>query len=1117
MTVAPPPGIVEEVGGPPGWACALLPALGTVAVLVLALVRADPLLLLVGAAFVLGSLGTGLVMVLTVRGRATAQRVTSRGRYLTHLAEAREQLGAAAERQREQAAADHPHPGTLGALVSEGRRAWQRRPGDGDFLHLRLGTGTVPAAAAPTAPEHGPTAAPDPAAQAAATALLEASATLDAVPVALALRAGTTTVVGEVEDVRALARAMVAQIGALHAPDDVRLAIATPAGPGASAAWEHTTWLPHTRHPSPGADQGGEALLLADSVAELSVVLGAELERRRAGVTPRGGALTSAGAAGPALVVLVDGPLTASEAAGLSDAAQIGVAVLHLVHGHDVEGPDVLTTVHLVPGGEPTSAPTVEVVDRAPGAARAGGAGATPGTQITADALDLPAADALARALAPLRLSREVGEASPTQVPDLPALLGIADVGAIDARTTWRPRPARDLLRVPLGVDDQGRAVHLDLTEAAPGGTGPHGLVVGATGPDRSELLRTLVLALAITHGPDDLATVLVDVTGGATSAGLSSLPHLAGSVTDLEDDPDTAARFVAAVRGELRRRERLLADAGLSSIREHRAARTAGTALPPMPRLLVVVDELGELLVQHPDLADLFVTVGRLGRSLGVHLLLATQRLEGGRLRGLESHLSYRITLRPSSAVEPGVVIAPSDADDLPPVRGPALLEAGAAGPRRVRLATASAPYVPAGGAHVERTTARLAGPVPLTAARTTTALPPFGPDLTGPAQPSTLSVAVAALEGAAPRAAPVWLPPLPTRVALHDLLGPLRRVARRGLVVDGPGAALRVPLGISDHPEARSQRVLTLDLSAAGGHVGIVGAPGTGTSTTAATLITSVAITHTPAQVQVYVLDLGGGSLAPLAALPHVATVAPRSHPELVRRTVAHVTAMVDARETWFHQAGIESMAALRATRHPDAPTGPTGPDAPDAPDTGRHGPAPVAPAGDLGGDVILLVDGWATLRAELEDLEAALTALAVRGAAHGLHLVVASPRWADLPPALEDAIGTRLESRPGDGGDPVLTRAAARTLPTIPGRVLTAGDVRAQVATPHVALGPDAGAGTGGAGAAASPATAEALGAALSAAWSGPVAAPVRLLPPVVPSGEAPLRGAPPPGPR
>ncbi|MDT0347893.1 FtsK/SpoIIIE domain-containing protein, partial [Streptomyces litchfieldiae] len=94
--------------------------------------------------------------------------------------------------------------------------------------------------------------------------------------------------------------------------------------------------------------------------------------------------------------------------------------------------------------------------------------------------------------------------------------------------------------------------------------------------------------------------------------------------------------------------RQEVLRDAGnLVSVRDYERARQRGGALPPLPSLFVVVDEFSELLAQKPDFADLFVQIGRLGRSLGLHLLLASQRLDEGRLRGLEAHLSYRIGLR--------------------------------------------------------------------------------------------------------------------------------------------------------------------------------------------------------------------------------------------------------------------------------------------------------------------------------------------------------------------------------------------------------------------------------------------------------------------------------------
>ena len=1112
VRLSPPPAVPDAAGGPTAWTYALFPVLGSVGMLVIALVNRNPLFLIAGAVFVLGSLGMGLVMFTTMRGRTAAQRFESRERYFAHLAAARGELASAAHRQREHATTTHPDPAALVALVAQGSRTWERRPGDPDFLHLRLGVGTVAALAAPAGHPDPPTATPDPAAADAARRLVGAAAEVPGVPVALGLRAGTTTVVGEDEDVRSLARALLAQLAALHAPDDVRLAVATPAGPAARAAWGHVKWLPHARHPAPADDHDEEPLLIADTLGDLAVLLEAELERRRRSATQRGATLTSAAASGPALVVLVDGPLAPGEAAVLADAAETGVALVHLVHGGDVEGPAVDVSVLVGRGAAGAAGALVEVVERSrpPGAAEHEQRPPVP-REVRADALDLASVDALARALAPLRLSRQVGEASLSEVSDLPALLGVADVGALDVATAWRPRPQRSLLSVPIGVDAQGRPVHLDLKESALDGMGPHGLVVGATGSGKSELLRTLVTALALTHGPDDLAMVLVDFKGGATFAGFSALPHVAGSITDLEDDPDTVHRFAAALRGELRRRERLLRDVGLASVREHRQARLAGASLPPLPHLVVVVDEFSELLSQEPELIDLFVTVGRLGRSLGVHLLMATQRLEEGRLRGLDSHLSYRLALRTFSAAESRTVIGTAQAYELPPVPGSAYLKVDTSEMQRLRIATVSAPYLAPVVAAAR--TARPPGPVAFGAHdRSARAMPALGLDLSDPSQRSTLGVVVEALAGAAPRVAPVWLPPLPARVGLRDLLGPLRATRRRGLTVDGPVGALRVPLGVGDHPEQQAQRLFTVDLTAAGGHVGLAGGPGSGKSTALATLVTSLALTHTPAQVQVYCLDLGGGSLSGLADLPHVGVVAPRSRPEVLRRTVAQVTALLDAREGWFAAAGIESAAALRAARHPDAGGLPLALDAGDAEATGPHRPPP----GDLGGDVVLVVDGWAVLRAEMEDLETAITSLAVRGAAYGVHVVIATPRWMDLRPALKDALGTRLELRLGEAGDSVLTRAAARALPAVPGRMLTDGDVRVQVAFPEISLAAGAGPGTGPP-AAPAPASPAELGRALAAAWGGPVVTPVRLLPALVGVRElAAVGGAPHDGP-
>src|SRR5262245_2089458 len=224
---------------------------------------------------------------------------------------------------------------------------------------------------------------------------------------------------------------------------------------------------------------------------------------------------------------------------------------------------------------------------------------------------------------------------------------------------------------------------------------GPHGLLVGATGAGKSELLRTLVLALGVTHNSEALNFVLVDFKGGATFTRLDRLPHTSAVITNLADELPLVDRMTDAINGELVRRQELLRAAGnYASQRDYERARAAGAPLTPLPSLLIICDEFSELLSAKPDFIDMFVQIGRVGRSLGVHLLLASQRLEEGRLRGLDTHLSYRIGLRTFSAMESRVVLGDTAAFELPRSPGHGYLRYGTEPLVRFRAAYVSGRY---------------------------------------------------------------------------------------------------------------------------------------------------------------------------------------------------------------------------------------------------------------------------------------------------------------------------------------------------------------------------------------------------------------------------------------
>jgi S-DNA-T family DNA segregation ATPase FtsK/SpoIIIE len=654
-------------------------------------------------------------------------------------------------------------------------------------------------------------------------------------------------------------------------------------------------------------------------------------------------------------------------------------------------------------------------------------------------------------------------------------------------------------------VAADGEPLVLDLKEPALDGVGPHGLVVGATGSGKSELLRALTVGLVVNHPPELLSLVLVDFKGGATFAGMADLPHVAGMITNLEGDLALVDRMYDALTGEQLRRQEMLRRAGnLDGIRQYHRMRATGADLEPMPFLLVIVDEFGELLASRPDFVDLFVAIGRVGRSLGMHLLMASQRLEEGRLRGLESHLSYRIALRVFNAIESRIVIGVTDAYTLPSTPGSAYLKTDAAAARRFRVASASVPYAEkelaapsasdlepftAGGlvehkAGGEARLPHLLGEVARSAGG--------GADTATAAAvdegPSTLEMVVAGLREAAPSAHQVWLPPLEAVLTLDGLLPAIEIDPGRGLAAVGwPGAGqLQVPVGVVDRPRDQARDVLVLDLAGAGGHVAIVGAPQSGKSTLLRTLISSLALTHTPVEAQVYAVDFGGGGLVSLERLPHVGTVCGRFDTERVGRVVSELSSLVDRREQIFRRAGIESMSAFRGRR--DA----------------------AADAEQALGDVFLVIDNWAALREELEDLEPAILDIASRGLGYGVHVVLTANRWMEIRSNLRDSIAGRLELRLNEPLDSEVNRRLAAMVPAaLPGRGLTAGGLFFQAALPRI---------DGRADVEGMQAALDDLVGRAAEAWTGPVAPPARVLPRELPlealreAGSESARGVP-----
>lgn len=663
------------------------------------------------------------------------------------------------------------------------------------------------------------------------------------VPIEVDLSHGLS-LVGPPALTRALARGVLTQLAVLHAPGELGVVVGDPTTDTtdpARARWEWVSWLPHA---APGL-RSRHLLRLHD-------------------LTARSAASGTPGTGGSELLPAVDATAparpTLSTESSQEQPHEIPLALCHsesqaldgtavvAVHGSGLE----MTTVagHHLTG--------------------------------TTDLLSARRVHRAARLLAPL--SDGSSDTGPGTVPtsvDLISITGSVSAATLADRWSREPRSTRFLVG-----RDKTATVSLDLAT-----DGPHALVAGTTGAGKSELLRTLVTSLALVNRPDELVMVLVDYKGGSAFAEAAALPHVVGVITDL--DPHLADRALTSLTAELKRRERILANAGVPDLPTYQEL-----GREPVPRLVIVIDEFRALAEELPDFLDGLVRIAALGRSLGVHLVLATQRPGGVVSADVRANVNLRIALRVRDGSDSFDVIDSPAAADLPEgIPGRALIRTGADAARTVQVASSSMPIAamadevaPISVVPVHDLWEEDHHPVP----------EPRGEEGT-----STLGHAIAGTTEAAARLGAVpppspWLPALPDVVTVEDLPG--------DRAANGCGG---LPLMVLDLP-AQQRQVAHQWQPLIEGHLGVAGAARSGRSTFARTILAGL-LSHEPTQVHIYAFDLSG-SLGPISTAPHVGAVL--SAQEVTRgvRVLEHLTQLVAERQRDLAIGGYTSLQEQR-----------------------------------------------------------------------------------------------------------------------------------------------------------------------------------------------------------
>ncbi|MEE6178793.1 type VII secretion protein EccCa [Mycobacterium sp. 050134] len=924
-----------------------------------------------------------------------------RADYLRYLSVIRDNVRTQAAQQRAAAQWSHPEPAAL-AGVPGSRRQWERDPHDDDFLVLRAGRHEVPLDTALRVKDTADEVDLEPVSHSALRGLLDTHRTVRDVPTGIDLtKVSRITLVGEADEVRGALRAWIAQAVTWHDPTVLGVALA--ARDVESPDWSWLKWLPHVDAPGE-VDGVGPARLLNTDPDELVAQLGPALLDRPA--------FTGEPAFDQALrhlLIVVDDPDYDLGASALA-AGRAGITVVHRS----------VTPPHR----EQYSDPERPILRVRGGALERWQTGGWQPYIDNADAFGTDEAAHLAR-----RLSR--WDSNPTHTglrsaatrgATFTTLVGIEDASELDVPSLWAPRRRDDELRVPIGVTATGEPLIFDLKDEAEGGMGPHGLMIGMTGSGKSQTLMSILLSLLTTHSADRLIVIYADFKGEAGADAFRDFPQVVAVISNMAEKKSLADRFADTLRGEVARRETLLREAGrrvqgsaFNSVVEYENAIAAGHELPPIPTLFVVADEFTLMLADHPEYAELFDYVARKGRSFRIHILFASQTLDVGKIKDIDKNTSYRIGLKVASPSVSRQIIGVEDAYHIESGREHKgvgfLVPAPGATPVKFRSTYVDGIYEPP-----RKSKSFVVHSIPepklFPAGRVEPDQPAVvsgGEDEAFAGPPRKLIATIGEqLARYGPRAPQLWLPPLDEPTPLTAVL------ARAGV----PQRQWRWPLGEIDKPFEMRRDPLVFDAASSAGNMVIHGGPKSGKSTALQTFMLSAASLHSPREVTFYCLDYGGGQLRALEGLAHVGSVATALEPDRIRRTFGELEQLLLSRQR---------REAFRD----------------------RQG----SPHDDGYGEVFLVIDNLYAFGRDNTDqfntrnpLLAKVTELVNVGLAYGIHVVITTPSWLEVPLSMRDGLGLRLELKLHDARDSNVRVAGALRRPADavphdqPGRGLT-----------------------------------------------------------------------------
>ncbi|MBF0672058.1 MAG: hypothetical protein IR160_05670 [Salinibacterium sp.] len=805
---------------------------------------------------------------LTNRKLAKKKGQRTEAQWIQDIKEASARIASLAREQRLDSWYRLPDPVVIYDIATKPlSRLWERRVADRDALHVRVGVTEVPLdvrfEGGSQKDKHE-----------------DRKVGVGPAPIAADLGAGVVGLAGPLDVVRNTARAMLCHLTVLRSPRDAQVLVLC--DHDNQADWSWVQWLPHA--------QVGEAVVAAigntdDTRRERLREANAVLEARMRATGGKGGVFDEQ------LIVVIDGARRYRMLPGmvnlLDKGPRFGIHVIAL----DTDRSRL-----------PEECRTVIAVDEADRSVARFETDDAYFPTVLLDGLSTARAESIARSLCSIQHVSGVGDEGmlPTSVR-YTELLGV-DLDDPDALISrWSTNPRNSYVVVGASADGE---FALDIAQ-----DGPHALVAGTTGSGKSEFLQALVISLAMANRPDALNFVLVDYKGGSAFADCERLPHTVGMVTNL--DARETERALASLDAELKRRERVLRELAAKDVDAAWSKDADAAARHGLARLMIVIDEFAELKTELPDFINGLVRIARVGRSLGVNLVLATQRPSGVITPEMQSNINLRVALRVTDRGDSNDVLGSAEA---------ALIGANTPGRGYVRTGPSSAP--------VAFQTARVAG-VRLGVQRTASVLPPKAPiDWTTlgtpPKFPSNSAgqsvradqddtdlralvnlVSAATQKMGIARNPSPWLLPLPSLLTLD-----------RFTQAEIPDNTL--VLGLEDVPGEQKQRMLGWNL-VDDSHLLFLGGALSGRTTALRTLLAQAVQRFTPAELHLYAADYGNGALLPLADAPHCGAVVTPLDGERLPRLMQRMLDELARRQGLLSRAGVANITEQRRVADP------------------------------------------------------------------------------------------------------------------------------------------------------------------------------------------------------